>query len=427
MDTAVHARAATLRWPCGLRQPARRLPGWRLASDSALHAGRPGLGRYQRQGLRVEASSAAAAAFDPPPGGLPLQGGSSAVRASAARVEAEVEAVALAAAAAADASPSASGSFDSAFPARPRNLNGNADSDQDGEGHDAQDTPLTPAPAPVDVGSFRNAAGFKLPNLSAPITWTLMLSYMAFMLIMPITALLQKASAIPLNVFIARATEPVALHAYYVTFSCSLLAAAINCVFGFLLAWVLVRYKFPGKKLLDAAVDLPFALPTSVAGLTLATVYGDEFFIGQFLISKGVQVVFTRLGVVIAMIFVSFPFVVRTMQPVMQEIQREMEEAAWSLGASQWRTFTDVVLPPLLPALLTGTALAFSRALGEFGSIVIVSSNFAFKDLIAPVLIFQCLEQYDYVGATVIGTVLLLISLCMMLAVNKLQSMRKGG
>jgi sulfate transport system permease protein len=281
----------------------------------------------------------------------------------------------------------------------------------------------TPAPAPAAApDAFRPIARFRLPNLSAPITWTFMLSYMAFMLIMPITALLQKASMIPLSTFIARATEPVAMHAYFVTFSCSLIAAALNCVFGFILAWVLVRYKFPGRKLLDAAVDLPFALPTSVAGLTLATVYGDEFVIGQFLQSVGVQVVFTRLGVIIAMIFVSFPFVVRTMQPVMQEIQREMEEAAWALGASRWKTFVDVVFPPLFPSLLTGTALAFSRALGEFGSIVIISSNFAFKDLIAPVLIFQCLEQYDYVGATVIGTVLLGISLIMMLAVNQLQS-----
>ncbi len=169
-----------------------------------------------------------------------------------------------------------------------------------------------------------------------------MLSYLAFMLIMPITALLTKASAIPLVTFIARATEPVAMHAYYVTFSCAIFAAAFNAVFGFLLAWVLVRYKFPGKKLIDAAVDLPFALPTSVAGLTLATVYGDEFFIGQALISAGIQVVFTRLGVVIAMIFVSFPFVVRTMQPVMQELERDMEEAAWSLGASKWQTFCQV-------------------------------------------------------------------------------------
>nr|QKY15133.1 chloroplast sulfate permease 1 (SUL1) [Polytomella parva] len=199
-------------------------------------------------------------------------------------------------------------------------------------------------------------------------------------------------------------------------------AAIFNAFFGFILAWVLTKYDFPGKKWLDAAVDLPFALPTSVAGLTLATVYGDEFFIGKWLQEHGIRVVFTRLGVAVAMIFVSFPFVVRTMQPVLLEMEREIEEAAWSLGASPWKTFTEVVFPPLFPSLLTGTALAFSRALGEFGSIVIVSSNFAFKDLIAPVLIFQCLEQYDFVGATVIGTVMLFMSLIIMLAVNQLQA-----
>jgi ABC-type sulfate transport system permease component len=264
-----------------------------------------------------------------------------------------------------------------------------------------------------------------------------------------------------------------------------------------------------GKKWIDAAVDLPFALPTSVAGLTLATVYGEEGILGRLLMGLGINVVYTRLGVAVAMIFVSFPFVVRTMQPVLQvskapwgclertrlqaqtsvegmiksatgalphvhqlqlsaqqapctceqatlgnqrlacchavatwspilmltltavtrpccvlsqEMEKEVEEAAWSLGASPWQTFTQVLLPPLLPPLLTGTALAFSRALGEFGSVVIVSSNFPYKDLIAPVLIFQCLEQYDFVGATVIGTVLLLISLVMMVGVNWLQS-----
>ncbi|PNH06139.1 Sulfate permease 1, chloroplastic [Tetrabaena socialis] len=346
--------------------------------------GPAGLGRHQRHGFHLVASaSAAAASFDPPGQSL-----------AALEISSQQQQQQQAEPAAATPSP--------------------------------RTPPAAPAPSPPRGDAFRPIARARLPNLSAPITWTFMLSYLAFMLIMPITALLSKASAVPLSTFISRATEPVAMHAYYVTFSCSLIAAAVNCVFGFILAWVLVRYKFPGRKILDAAVDLPFALPTSVAGLTLATVYGDEFFIGQFLQARGVQVVFTRLGVVIAMIFVSFPFVVRTMQPVMQEIQREMEEAAWSLGASEWRTFTDVVFPPLFPALLTGTALAFSRALGEFGSIVIVSSNFAFKDLIAPVLIFQCLEQYDYVGATVIGTVLLLISLVMMLAVNQLQQLTRA-
>lgn len=249
-----------------------------------------------------------------------------------------------------------------------------------------------------------------------------MITYLLFMLVVPITALLVKASQTPPAVFLARATEPVAMHAYFVSFSCSLAAALINCVFGFLLAWVLVKYDFPGRKWIDAAVDLPFALPTSVAGLTLATVYSDETVLGRLLESAGLPVVFTRLGVALAMVFVSFPFVVRTMQPVIQEMQVEMEEAAWTLGASPWTTFTQVLLPPLLPPLLTGTALAFSRALGEFGSIVIISSNFAFKDLIAPVLIFQCLEQYDFMGATIIGTVLLGISLAIMLLVNWIQS-----
>mmetsp|Transcript_21 Transcript_21/g.47 ORF Transcript_21/g.47 Transcript_21/m.47 type:complete len:364 (-) Transcript_21:405-1496(-) len=263
--------------------------------------------------------------------------------------------------------------------------------------------------------------GLRLPP-TAPITWTFMISYLLFMLVIPIIALLSKASTTPLGVFMERALEPVAMHAYFVSFSCALAAAVINAVFGFLLAWVLVKYEFPGKKWIDAAVDLPFALPTSVAGLTLATVYSDEAILGRLLESMGISVVFTRLGVALAMVFVSFPFVVRTMQPVIQEMQVELEEAAWTLGASPWKTFTDVLLPPLLPPLLTGTALAFSRALGEFGSIVIISSNFAFKDLIAPVLIFQCLEQYDFMGATVIGTVLLAISLVIMLLVNWIQS-----
>ncbi|EFJ47142.1 hypothetical protein VOLCADRAFT_43808, partial [Volvox carteri f. nagariensis] len=360
-----------------------------------------GLGRYRRQKLLICASTAAATASFDPPGEIAVPRGQSP---SVSLGQQPLEPAGTAHLAAVQPPPSRS---PAPPPASPRS---------------ASTSPAAAAAAAAAAKDpFQPIARFRLPNLSAPITWTYMLSYMAFMLIMPITALLQKASLVPLATFISRATEPVAMHAYYVTFSCSIIAAAINCVFGFILAWVLVRYKFPGRKLLDAAVDLPFALPTSVAGLTLATVYGDEFFIGQFLQRLGIQVVFTRLGVVIAMIFVSFPFVVRTMQPVMQEIQREMEEAAWSLGASRWRTFVDVVFPPLFPSLLTGTALAFSRALGEFGSIVIISSNFAFKDLIAPVLIFQCLEQYDYVGATVIGTVLLGISLTMMLAVNQLQ------
>lgn len=252
--------------------------------------------------------------------------------------------------------------------------------------------------------------------------WFFTLLYLLFMLILPITSLLTTASQTLVIRFWEIATEPVAVSAYFVTISMALCACFFNAIFGFILAWVLVRYNFPGKKLLDAAVDLPFALPTSVAGLTLATVYSDQGWIGSILNDFGIQIVFTRLGITIAMIFVSFPFVVRTLQPVLQEMEIELEEAAWSLGASPWQTFIKIVFPPLVPALLTGVTLAFSRAIGEYGSIVIVSSNFPLKDLIASVLIFQNLEQYDYIGATVIGTVVLVISLFLLISINLFQS-----
>lgn len=246
------------------------------------------------------------------------------------------------------------------------------------------------------------------------------------MLILPISSLLSMASKALFQDFWQLATEPVAVSAYMVTLSMASVAALFNGVFGFVLAWVLVRYDFPGKRLLDAAVDLPFALPTSVAGLTLATVYSPHGVMGQALSKLGVQVLFTRLGVAVAMVFVSFPFVVRALQPVLQEIEIELEEVAWSLGASPWKTFHRVLLPSLLPSLITGVTLAFSRAIGEYGSIVIVSANMPLKDLIAPVLIFQNLEQYEYTGATVIGTVVLLISLALLLGVNAIQAMHRN-
>jgi sulfate transport system permease protein len=257
-------------------------------------------------------------------------------------------------------------------------------------------------------------------------TWLLTASYLLFMLILPICSLLSTAGTALFSHFWQLATEPVAVSAYMVTLSMAFVAAMFNGVFGFILAWVLVRYNFPGKKLLDAAVDLPFALPTSVAGLTLATVYGTQGWIGQRLSQLGVQVLFSRLGVAVAMVFVSFPFVVRTLQPVLQDLELELEEVAWSLGASPWKTFCRVLLPSLLPALVTGMTLAFSRAIGEYGSIVIVSSNMPLKDLIAPVLIFQNLEQYEHTGATVIGTVVLLISLVLLLGVNAVQSWNRS-
>lgn len=255
-----------------------------------------------------------------------------------------------------------------------------------------------------------------------PWTWRITIIYLTFMLFMPIVAMFLKASTEPPAKFWEIATDELALATYNVTFLTSLFAAAVNGVFGTLIAWVLVRYDFPFKRIIDATVDLPFALPTSVAGLTLATVYSDNGWIGSLLAPLGIRVSFTRLGVGVAMIFISLPFVVRTVQPVLQEMEIEIEEAAWSLGASQWQTFTKVILPPLFPTILTGVALGFSRAVGEYGSTVIIASNTPFKDLIAPVLIFQRLEQYDYSGATVIGVVLLTISLVLLIAINLLQA-----
>jgi sulfate/thiosulfate transport system permease protein len=268
-----------------------------------------------------------------------------------------------------------------------------------------------------------NLKKFDFPSLlkiSWP--WKITIGYLSLMLLLPVAALLLKASTVGLGEFWKIATSAIALSAYDVTFITALFAAALNGVFGLLIAWVLVRYDFPGKRFIDAAIDLPFALPTSVAGLTLATVYSDNGWIGSLLAPFGIKIAFTRLGIAVAMLFISLPFVVRTLQPVLQEMEKDFEEAAWSLGASQWQTFWKVVIPPLLPALSTGIALGFSRAVGEYGSVVIVAANIPFKDLIAPVLIFQRLEQFDYAGATVIGTVLLSISLLMLLVINVLQS-----
>jgi sulfate/thiosulfate transport system permease protein len=255
-----------------------------------------------------------------------------------------------------------------------------------------------------------------------PWTWRITIGYLTVMLFIPIVAMFLKASAEPPARFWAIATSDVALATYNVTFSTAIFAALLNGVFGTLIAWVLVRYDFPLKRLIDATVDLPFALPTSVAGLTLATVYSDNGWIGSLLAPLGIKVSFTRTGVAVAMIFISLPFIVRTVQPVLQEMEHEIEEASWCLGASQWQTFWKVILPPLFPTILTGVALGFSRAVGEYGSTVIISSNTPYQDLIAPVLIFQRLEQYDYSGATVIGIVLLSISLVLLLAINFLQA-----
>jgi sulfate/thiosulfate transport system permease protein len=262
-----------------------------------------------------------------------------------------------------------------------------------------------------------------ITNLSIP--WRVTLGYLTFMLVLPVLALFSKASTVGWADFWKIATSPIALSAYEVTFVTAAMAAILNGGFGTLIAWVLVRYDFPFKRVIDGVIDLPFALPTSVAGLTLATIYSPKGWIGSMLMPLGIKVSFTRLGVGLAMLFISLPFVVRTLQPVLQEMEVEIEEAAWSLGASRQTTFWKVLFPPLIPAILTGTTLGFSRAVGEYGSIVIVASNMPFKDLIASVLIFQKLENYDLAGATVIGTVLLIISLVMLFTINWLQSWGK--
>lgn len=260
----------------------------------------------------------------------------------------------------------------------------------------------------------------KTPNFFIAIS---LISYIFFLLILPLIALFFLILQNDWYEVYKKATDPIALSAYSVTLQMAFFAALINTFFGFIITWILTRYNFPGKKIIDAAVDLPFALPTSVAGLTLATVYGEQGWIGSFLKTCNIQIVFTRVGVLLAMIFVSFPFVIRTLQPVIQELEKSLEEAAWSLGASPFQTFFRVILPTLWPSILTGFTLSFSRALGEFGSIVMISSNLALKDLVASVLIYQSLEQYDYIGASVIGAVVLLIALISFLIINKLQSL----
>lgn len=246
--------------------------------------------------------------------------------------------------------------------------------------------------------------------------------YLFTFLIFPILVLFSTSIGTFYDTFWAKATAPIALCTYQLSFSLSFVACLINTFFGFLVAWVLVRYNFPGQKIVDAIIDLPFSLPTSVAGLSLCAIYGSKGWFGAFLIKNGIQVVFSKLGILLAMIFVSFPFVIRSVQPVLIEIDKQLEEAAWCLGATPWQTFSKIVWPTLTPALITGVVLSFSRCIGEYGSIVLLSSNFPFKDLITPVLIFQCLEQYDYTGATVFGSVLLFFCFFFFLFVNIFQT-----
>jgi len=247
------------------------------------------------------------------------------------------------------------------------------------------------------------------------------LYYGIFILALPILALLYKTKQQSWFRIIEILKEPIILSTYKMTFITAFIAAIINGLIGLILAWVLIRYKFYGKKILDIAIDLPFALPTSVGGLTLMNIYSDQGWLGPFCSYFGIQIVFNRLGVLIAMLFVSIPFVVRTIQPVLENMEEELEEAALCVGASSWTTFWEILFPPLIPSLITGTALGFSRAIGEYGSIILIASNIPKKDLVISVLISQKLEQYDYQSATIIATGTLTVAFVILLIINSIQ------
>ncbi len=246
--------------------------------------------------------------------------------------------------------------------------------------------------------------------------------YLSLLVLIPLSALFFRTASLSLADFLAAVLSPRALAAYELTFGASFAAATVNAAFGLILAWVLTRYRFPGRDVVDAFVDLPFALPTAVAGITLTTLLAKNGWLGRFLEPIGIQAAYTPLGVVIALTFIGLPFVVRTVQPVLQDLEAEAEEAAASLGARRLQTFRRVLFPALWPALVTGSALAFARALGEYGSVVFISGNMPLRTEIVPLLIVTKLEQYDYAGATAIATVMLVSSFGLLLAINALQA-----
>ena len=258
-----------------------------------------------------------------------------------------------------------------------------------------------------------------LPGFSLTLGFSVL--YLSLIVLIPLSATFFKAATLGWGGFWEAITEPRVLASYKLTFGASLLGALINALFGLLIAWVLVRYEFFGKRLVDALVDLPFALPTAVAGIALATLYSSKGWIGQFLAPFEIKVAYTPLGVALALTFIGLPFVVRTVQPVLEDFESELEEAAASLGATRWQTFARVILPALTPALLTGFALAFARAIGEYGSVIFIAGNIPMMSEITPLLIITKLEQYDYAGATALAVSMLLVSFILLLTINALQ------
>jgi sulfate transport system permease protein len=262
-----------------------------------------------------------------------------------------------------------------------------------------------------------------LPGFRLTLGFTLF--YLALIVLIPLSALVFKTFTLSWEQFVSAVTSPRVIASYQLTFGASFLAAVVNAVFGLLVAWVLVRYQFPGKKIIDALVDLPFALPTAVAGISLTALLASNGWVGSILEPYGIQLAFNRNGVVIALIFIGLPFVVRTVQPVLEDAEKELEEAATCLGATRWQTFRYVIFPTIGPALLTGFAMAFARGVGEYGSVIFIAGNMPMLSEITPLIIIGKLEQYDYAGATAVATVMLLASFFMLLVINALQSWQR--
>jgi len=266
----------------------------------------------------------------------------------------------------------------------------------------------------------RSSANRVIPGFGLSLGFTIF--YLALVVLIPLSAIFLKTFTMSWEAFWAAVTSPRVMASYRLSFGAALIGAFINVIFGGVVAWVLVRYKFPGKRFVDALVDLPFALPTAVAGITLTSLYSANGWIGQYLEKVGIKVAFTPLGVVVALTFIGLPFVVRTVQPVLEDAERELEEAAASLGASSLQTFLHVILPGITPALITGFALAFARATGEYGSVVFIAGNMPMVSEITPLFIITKLEQYDYTGATAIAAVMLVVSFILLLTINLLQA-----
>ena len=258
-----------------------------------------------------------------------------------------------------------------------------------------------------------------LPGFGLSLGFTL--AYVSFIVLIPLAAVFIKSFGIGWDGLWEILTSERILKSLQLSFSSALIAAFINVVFGLLLAWCLVRYNFPGKRMVDALVDLPFALPTAVAGIALTSLYAPTGWIGQYLEPLGIQVAYTPIGITLALVFIGIPFIVRTVQPVLSDIETELEEAASALGANRWQTITKIILPILLPALFTGFALAFARGVGEYGSVIFIAGNQPFKTEIAPLMIISRLEEYDYAGATTIAAVMLVLSFIILFAINLLQ------